>query len=492
MRIKIFLIRIHFINFEAGDNLKFRSEERIILIYVLLGVTWITVSDRIANFLIKNFSLNVNLELYKGWFYVIITGIIFYKILHSAFKNLRDKEIKLRKKYEQLEANNEEITAMNKEIEESYKELDRITENLEKVIDLTTNINKKGLENETAFLTSLFKTAVNLIEEADYGSVYKFEDNKINFITTRGHNLKKLQQANISPDIFDKTKDKVTVIKNIVDYSLTNMTNKEKQKKFAKASKEIKESLTFGLFYNNKRIAGISLDIKNGSDKSFDKKAIKTMEAFKSIASSFYILERYKNMQQKFQEEIIISMLNMLEIHDVYTKGHSQNVASLAYGIAKKMELNQNELRNTYWAGMVHDIGKTLIPENILNKKGKLTELEYEEIKLHPLWGYQTLKSSSKLKNIADYVLYHHERWDGDGYPEGISQKKIPLISRILAVADAWDAMTSDRSYRNALSIKKAKDELIENKKSQFDPEVVDIFLNHLEEIVEKKEKIEL
>ena len=153
------------------------------------------------------------------------------------------------------------------------------------------------------------------------------------------------------------------------------------------------------------------------------------------------------------------------------------------------MELKKSDINNVYWAGMVHDIGKTLIPEHILNKDGKLSEEEYEEIKLHPVWGYQTLSNSSKLKNIADYVLYHHEKWDGNGYPEGLAGKDIPLISRILSIADAWDAMRSDRSYREALSKEEAINELKKNKSIQFDRRIVNVFMNNLEKIVSKREK---
>jgi len=137
---------------------------------------------------------------------------------------------------------------------------------------------------------------------------------------------------------------------------------------------------------------------------------------------------------------------------------HGQSI--VASKIAEKMGLSEEEINNTYWAGMAHDIGKLLVSIDILNKKTSLTDKEYELIKKHPIWGYKALSKSDSLKHIAKYVLYHHERWDGRGYPEGIKGDNIPLISRILAVADAWDAMTSKRAYRAPFSREEALKEI--------------------------------
>ncbi|MTI71915.1 MAG: HD-GYP domain-containing protein [Firmicutes bacterium] len=178
---------------------------------------------------------------------------------------------------------------------------------------------------------------------------------------------------------------------------------------------------------------------------------------------------------------MVLSFTNMLEIHDKYTENHSREVANKAKRLAKFLGLNEKDIRDAYWAGIVHDIGKILIPSYILNKKGKLTDDEFFLIKKHPLWGYETLKNSDKLKDISEYVLYHHERWDGFGYPLGLKGDNIPLISQILAVADTWDAMRSNRSYRKALPKKEAIKEIRKNKGTQFSPRVVDVFLENIE-----------
>jgi len=167
-------------------------------------------------------------------------------------------------------------------------------------------------------------------------------------------------------------------------------------------------------------------------------------------------------------------------MYDRYTSGHSESVANIASNIAQKMSLSKNEIKDTYWAGMVHDIGKLLVPLHILNKDETLTDSEYELIKKHPYWGYKALSKSDSLKHIAKYVLHHHERWDGKGYPYALKGDEIPLISQILAVADAWDAMTSKRAYRDPLSTDEALEEIKNNIDKQFSPKITKVFLRSI------------
>ncbi|MGM0370345.1 MAG: HD-GYP domain-containing protein, partial [Bacillota bacterium] len=155
-----------------------------------------------------------------------------------------------------------------------------------------------------------------------------------------------------------------------------------------------------------------------------------------------------------------------------------ENVAHLGTKIAFELGLSIEDINDTYWAGMLHDIGKTVIPKEILNKPSKLTYEEYQKIKQHPVWGYRALKDAEQLQKIATYIHHHHERPDGSGYPEGLAEQRTPLVSQILGVADAWDAMRSTRSYRAPLSKAEAKQELIDNMGSQFSQKVVEAFLS--------------
>jgi HD-GYP domain-containing protein (c-di-GMP phosphodiesterase class II) len=145
--------------------------------------------------------------------------------------------------------------------------------------------------------------------------------------------------------------------------------------------------------------------------------------------------------------------------------------------IGKAIGFDSEQLSVLNLVGLVHDIGKIGINENILNKAGPLTEAEYEEMKRHPQIGYRILSSTNEMSDLAFYTLCHHERWDGKGYPKGIKGVEIPMVSRIIAVADAYDAMTSERPYREPQSVQSAVSELQKFSGTQFDPDVVDVFV---------------
>jgi HD-GYP domain-containing protein (c-di-GMP phosphodiesterase class II) len=194
-------------------------------------------------------------------------------------------------------------------------------------------------------------------------------------------------------------------------------------------------------------------------------------------------LEYYMIYKDKELIKHINYILKKLETHDPQTgRAHSRNVAEIAREIAIGMQFSQKKIETVYLAGLVHDVGKICVPRNILNKRGRLSNEEASIIMQHPVWGYEILKGWDKLSKLARFVLYHHERWDGQGYPEGLAGNQIPIISQIIAVADAWNAMTSDRPYRAALSWDEAINELYKNKGSQFSPEVVEAFYQIIKE----------
>ena len=171
-----------------------------------------------------------------------------------------------------------------------------------------------------------------------------------------------------------------------------------------------------------------------------------------------------------------------VDAKDVYTRGHSDRVAYYAVEIGNALELPESQIELLRISGIFHDIGKIGVPDSILlNKTGKLTESEYNEIKKHPVKSAQILSAISRFKDIVPVVKYHHERIDGKGYPEGLKGDQIPFLAKILAVADSFDAMISDRLYRPKLSVDEAKKQLIKGAGTQFDKDIVDIFIKLLD-----------
>ena len=169
--------------------------------------------------------------------------------------------------------------------------------------------------------------------------------------------------------------------------------------------------------------------------------------------------------------------VNLLQ-GDIYE--HSQKVSYLSFVLGKNLGLDENQLEKLKLASLYHDIGKTKIPSYIINKPGPLTESEWRIMKSHATLGYQILLKDDELKEIANYVKHHHERCDGSGYPDGLKRDQIPMIYRIIAVVDAYDAMTSNRPYRRALEEENAIQELVSNAKTQFDEKIVHVFVNQV------------
>jgi len=190
--------------------------------------------------------------------------------------------------------------------------------------------------------------------------------------------------------------------------------------------------------------------------------------------------KQYKKLQLNLLENMIVSLSGLLEIHDEYTKNHSQKVADISKMIAQAMELPKENISQIYYAGLVHDIGKTLIPREIINKKGKLSKDEFEIIKKHPTHAYKALVKSKELNHIANIVLQHHERIDGKGYPLGLKADDILVESRILSIVDAYDAMTSHRPYRKKLTKEEAIQEIKSNIGKQFDRDIANIAIKEV------------
>ena len=179
-------------------------------------------------------------------------------------------------------------------------------------------------------------------------------------------------------------------------------------------------------------------------------------------------------------ETILITLSRIAEAKDTYTESHLERVSTLAIRVGELMGFSIEQLNNLRRGAMLHDIGKLGIPDSILLKPGRLTDEEYEIIKHHPVQGYEICEPLRSLKPCLDVILYHHERWDGRGYPKGLKEEGIPVSARIVAVVDSFDAMRTKRPYRNALPFEVAKSEVEKNMGTQFAPDAAKAFLELL------------
>ncbi len=237
------------------------------------------------------------------------------------------------------------------------------------------------------------------------------------------------------------------------------------------------------------KIIGVAEVLNKKGGETFTEEDIELFETLARHASvAMENAKLYQEINDLFYSSIK-SLVTAIEAKDKYTRGHTERVTKYSISIAKEMNLEENDIKNLELAAMLHDIGKIGIPDKVLLKPGKLTDEEYEMIKTHPSKGAEILMHIKSMKNILPGIRHHHERYDGRGYPDGLSGENIPLSARIIAVADSFDAMVTDRPYRKGLPIEEAIRRLKENKGTQFDPNAVDTFIKLLNEekvIVEK------
>ena len=183
--------------------------------------------------------------------------------------------------------------------------------------------------------------------------------------------------------------------------------------------------------------------------------------------------------------QMMMALGSAIDAKDAYTNGHSERVARYSGELARRMGKSTQEINDIYYVGLLHDIGKIGIPDAIINKSGRLTEEEYELIKNHPKIGAEILENISEMPGISFGAHWHHERFDGNGYPDGLSGEDIPEVARIICVADAYDTMTSKRVYRDILPQKVARDEILKGRGTQFDPVIADYMLEMIDEDTE-------
>jgi putative nucleotidyltransferase with HDIG domain len=215
-----------------------------------------------------------------------------------------------------------------------------------------------------------------------------------------------------------------------------------------------------------------SLDVKNPLSRGMEK--IAKVVGIKTLKNT---INKLNKQSKQGLSESIFAFAKTLELKDHYTGEHVENTVHFATAVAKELNLAKEDIELIKQAAMLHDLGKIGISENILLKKGKLSKKEFDEIKKHPQIGADIIRPIQFLHDLIPFIFYHHERWDGKGYPSGIKGEDIPLGARVIAIADVYQALISDRPYHKAFTKKAAIEIIKKSSGTQFDPRIVNAFL---------------
>ncbi|GAB6188834.1 hypothetical protein JCM30566_05730 [Marinitoga arctica] len=423
---------------------------------------------------------NLLISFQNGISFYSILIIITITILVIDRKTLKNKYLE---KEKELKLLNEELAETNKELESSYNKIEKLNSSILKTLELSSFFaTPKLMEND--FEKKVLELALEIIDPAENGSIYLFDEkDNAKMVFAKGYNYRKINELNLKKsDLI--IPNNAEIIKNIHEINKIKMPS-EKYINFKALGGNIKETLITPISFNNELFGIITLDILNNNIiNNFEDYHTKIMDYFGKTFAGFLKMLEFIKQEGKFHKEIALTLVKALEYYDNYTRGHSERVANWASLVAEKIGLDKENIEKIYWAGILHDIGKIFVPQAILNKMGKLTPEEFEKIKLHPVKGEELINKVDEMKYISKIIRHHHERYDGKGYPDGLKSDEIPIESRILAVIDSYDAMTSQRPYKRALSKEEAIYELKRLSMQQFDGKITSAFI----EIIEKND----
>ncbi|WGS65963.1 HD-GYP domain-containing protein [Marinitoga aeolica] len=444
----------------------------IIILFLYYLIKYMELGDLEKKIIYPIEGFTKHIEKYEGKPYNEQFEFYEFEMLRQTYNNLIEN---LNNNKEELEASLEETKAMNEELISLNSKLEEYINKFENVIEIIGTLSLYD-KDEKEFFDKLLRISVEIIPEIDYGSIAIRENSEWKFISAYGHDIDKIKLVKFTDETFLYA-EKVSIIENIVDKDKNLLSEKDREI-LEKASKKIKKSILAPLKVNEDIIGQLSLD----SEKEiiFSDETIKFVEALSILASFFIKLKRLSKEEGQLHKNIILTLINALEYYDKYTRGHSERVAEIASEFAEFINLNKEDIKRVYWAGITHDIGKFFVPQTILNKPGKLDDDEYEIIKEHPVKSCELLSNNPYLSEYSKIAKHHHERWDGKGYPDGLSGDNIPYIARIITLADSFDAMITIRPYKKAKSIYDVIKDIEKNAGKQFDPDLAKQFIEFL------------
>jgi len=402
-----------------------------------------------------------------------VIGLVFL----SIFITTKDFAQMLKQKNDELAQAHKKLEEWSNELEEEVK---LQTQELEKSKDkLSILYNISRVISSTLKLDNILKVILDFsvkISGANRGSVMLLDEKKSIFSIKAAYNL---SEKVIREVTFAKDENTIGwVVKNKKTLYIENLEQDKRFPKKEEVDYKVTQLLMVPIIIEGEVKGVINLD----NSTSFTTDTISLLKSFSEQAAvAINNAHLYKKIQDSYFE-IVKALAQAIEAKDPYTHGHSARVMEYTVQIAQKLGLPEEEIESLRYAAILHDIGKIGVRGIILNNPNSLTSKEYDEIKQHPLVGEGIIQPIELLQPIKPLIRHHHEWYNGKGYPDGLSGKDIPLGARILAVADAYDAMKFDRPYRKALTEETAIQELKGGNGTQFDPKIVEVFLELLKQ----------
>lgn len=356
-------------------------------------------------------------------------------------------------------------------------ELRKKIKNLETLID-TFHTFSSVLDIDT--LLNLILQKAEELMDAEASSVFRIDEekNELYFMTARGEKGKEVKEIRIPMGkgiVGWVAQHKKPLLVPDVTEDPRWFKGVDKKTKFVTRS-----IIAVPLFVKGK-IIGVAEVLNKRGNKKFNQEDLKFYSALANqIAIAIENATLYKELDELFISSIR-AIVEAIDAKDPYTKGHSARVVEYALVVGEGLKLDKESLKDLELSAVLHDVGKIGIPDKILSKPGILTEDEYAYMKRHPELGAEIVEPIKKLKKLVPNILHHHEKYDGTGYPAGLKGEEIPLGARIIAIADSFDAMTSDRPYRPRMGMKIALQEIKAHRRTQFDPELASIFIKTIE-----------
>ena len=349
---------------------------------------------------------------------------------------------------EEIMAQQQELSALNEQLEDTYA---RLESSLKRFNDMLSFLSSISPDVSRERFYAMFLSAV---QRFDTNALVALVNGRDRYFLNEG-SMNKVETARSAP--FDSKDELVGLLKKALG------TN------FERVVYEVSGNGETALLFLYRDVAVCCVEDE-------------LVRALCSVLTIYTKLKEHEETLTTLSEGVSHAFLKALEFHEHHTVKHSETVKEYAVKIARKLVLDERQVRLISCAALLHDLGKLAVPSAILNKPARLSPEELQLVKQHPTIAAEIIQHIKGLEEVAKIVRHHHERWDGKGYPDGLSGEEIPLGARILCIADAFEAMTSNRPYRKAMSISEAVSELINNAGEQFDPNLVQIFLEILKE----------